>query len=107
NSPRKTTTWYMFEPFVISMVTWKRLSPEHQKAVAQVGKELEKFSLEEAIKDDTEVTDLFKSKGVIVHDMTPEEFKLWSAVAGKTAWKEYAEKVKGGKELLDLALAVK
>lgn len=107
NSPRKTTTWYMLEPFVISMVTWKKLSPEHQKIMMQVGKELEKFSLEEAIKDDTEVTDLFKAKGVIVHDMTPEEWKLWSDVAGKTAWKEYSEKVKGGKELLDMALAVK
>jgi TRAP-type C4-dicarboxylate transport system substrate-binding protein len=107
NSPRKTTTWYMFEPFVISMVTWKKLSPEHQKTLVQVGKDLEKFSLEEAIKDDTEVTDLFKTKGVVVHDMTPEEFNLWISVAKKTAWKEYSEKVKGGKELLEMALAVK
>jgi TRAP-type C4-dicarboxylate transport system substrate-binding protein len=106
-SPRKTTTWYMFEPFVISMITWKRLSPENQKIVARVGKELEKFSQEEAIKDDSEVTDLFKAKGVIVHDMTPAELKLWSAVASKTAWKDYSEKVKGGKELLEMALAVK
>jgi hypothetical protein len=39
--------------------------------------------------------------------MTPEEFNLWSAVANKTAWKEYSEKVKGGKELLEKALAAK
>lgn len=107
NSPRLTTTWYMLEPFVISMVTWKKLSPEQQKVIMQVGQELEKFALEEAIKDDTEVAELFKSKGVLVHDMTPEEWKLWSAVAARTAWKEFAEKVKGGKELLDKALAVK
>lgn len=107
SSPRKTTTWYMFEPFVISMITWKRLSPESQKILRQVGKELDKFCLEEAIKDDTEVTNLFKAKGVVVHDLTPEELKIWSAVASKTAWKEYSEKVKGGKELLEMALAVK
>jgi len=106
-SPRNTTTWYMLEPFVISMVTWKKLSPEHQKIMTQAGKELEKFALEEAIKDDTEVTDLFKAKGVIVHDMTLEELKIWTTVATKTAWKEFSEKVKGGKELLDMALAVK
>lgn len=107
NSPRKTTTWYMLEPFVISMVTWKKLSPEQQKVIKQVGQELEKFCLEEAIKDDTEVTELFKSKGVSVHDMTPEEWKLWREVAERTAWKEFIAKVKGGKELLDMALAVK
>jgi TRAP-type C4-dicarboxylate transport system substrate-binding protein len=107
NSPRLTATWYMFEPFVISMVTWKRLSPAHQKVVTQVGKELEKFSLDEAIRDDTEVTDLFKAKGVIVHDMTPEEQNLWRAIAEKTAWKYFSEKIKGGKDLLRMALTVK
>jgi len=107
NSPRKTTTWYMFEPLVISMATWKKLSPEQQKIIMGVGKELEKFALEEAIKDDTEVTDLFKSKGVQVYDMTPEDFKVWFEVSKKTAWKTFAEKVKGGKELIDMAQAVK
>lgn len=107
NSPRQTTTWYMLEPLVISMVTWKKLPPEQQKVIMQVGRDLEKFALEEAIKDDVEVTELFKSKGVSVHDMTPDEWKLWSAVAARTAWKEFAEKIKGGKELLEMALAVK
>jgi len=106
-SPRKTTTWYMLEPLVISMITWKKLTPDHQKIMAQVGKELEKFALEEAVNDDTQVTDLFKAKGVTVHDMTPEELKVWAAVSEKTAWKEFSEKVKGGKQLLDMALAVK
>ncbi|MBU0651321.1 MAG: TRAP transporter substrate-binding protein DctP [Proteobacteria bacterium] len=106
-SPRITTTWYMLEPLAMSMVTWKKLSPEQQKIVVEVGRELEKFALEEAIRDDTDVTDLFKSKGVIVHDMTPDELKVWAETAKNTAWKEYSEKVKGGKELLKMALDVK
>jgi len=106
-SPRSTTTWYMLEPLVISLITWKKLSPEQQKIVMEVGKELEKFNLEEAIKDDSEVTDLFKQKGVQVYDMRPEDFKAWLEVSQKTAWKRFAEKVKGGKELLDMAQAAK
>ncbi|MBA4422022.1 MAG: C4-dicarboxylate ABC transporter [Syntrophus sp. (in: bacteria)] len=106
-SPRVTTTWYMFEPLAMSMVTWKKLSPEQQKIVVEVGRELEKFTMEEAIKDDTEVTDLFKSKGVVVHDMTLDELKVWAEAAKNTAWKDYGEKVKGGKELLQKALDVK
>jgi TRAP-type C4-dicarboxylate transport system substrate-binding protein len=106
-SPRATTTWYMLEPLVVSGITWKKLSPELQKIVMAAGKELEKFNLEEAIKDDSEVTDLFKQKGVQVYDMTPEDFKAWLEVSKKTAWKRFAEKVKGGKELLDMASAAK
>ena len=107
NSPKITATWYMFEPLVMSMITFKKLSPEQQKIIMEVGKELEKFTLEEAIKDDTEVTDLFKSKGVKIHDMTPEDFKVWLDMSIKTAWKKFAETVKGGKELIDMAQAVK
>lgn len=106
-SPRKTTIWYMLEPLVISTATWKKLSAEHQKILAEVGKELEKFALEEAMKDDTEVAQLFQEKGVKVYDMTPEDFQVWLEVSKKTAWKEFAEKVKGGKEILEMALAVK
>jgi TRAP-type C4-dicarboxylate transport system substrate-binding protein len=107
NSPRQTAIWYMLEPLVISTATWKKLSPEHQKVMEVVGKELEKFALEEAIKDDTEVTNLFKQKGVKVYEMSPDDFKVWLEVSKQTAWREYAEKVKGGKELLEMALAVK
>jgi len=106
-SPRITTTWYMLEPLVMSMITLKKLSPGQQKIVLEVGKELEKFTLEEAIKDDTEVTDLFKSKGVQVHDMTPEEFNVWLEVSKRTAWKAFADRGKGNKDLLDMAQAVK
>jgi len=106
-SPRLTTIWYMLEPLVMSMVNFKKLSPEHQKALLEVGKELEKFTLEETIKDDTEVTDLFKQKGVQVYDMTTDDFKAWLEVSKTTAWKTFSEKVKGGKELIDMALAVK
>ncbi len=106
-SPRITTTWYMLEPLVISGVTWKKLSPEQQKILYETGKELEKFALEEAVSDDAGVADLFKAKGVVVHDMTLEEWKLWMEVAKRTAWKEFSEKVKGGKELLNMALAAK
>jgi TRAP-type C4-dicarboxylate transport system substrate-binding protein len=106
-SPRITTTWYMLEPLVMSMITLKKLSPEHQKIVMAVGKELEKFTLEEAIKDDTEVTNLFKSKGVQVYDMTPEDFKVWLEVSKRTAWKAFAERGKGSKDILDMAQAVK
>ncbi len=106
-SPRKHTFWFMLEPLVMSMKTWNRLSPEHQKIIAKVGKDLEKFTLEETIRDDARVADYYKEKGVIVHDMTAQELDAWTQVAKKSAWKVFSEKVKDGKKLLDLAIAVK
>jgi len=106
-SPRQTAIWYMLEPLVISTARFKKLSPEHQKILIEVGKEMEKFALEEAVKDDIAVTELFKKKGVRVYDMTVDDFKAWLEVSKKTAWRKFAEKVKGGKKLLTMAMAVK
>jgi TRAP-type C4-dicarboxylate transport system substrate-binding protein len=107
NAPSRTAIWYMLEPLVVSTATWKKLSAAHQKVIMEVGKELEGFALEEAIKDDSEVAKLFKEKGVQVYEMSGEDFKAWLEVSKQTAWKEFSEKVKGGKELLDMALVVK
>jgi TRAP-type C4-dicarboxylate transport system substrate-binding protein len=46
----------------------------------------------------------YTKAGVEIHYMNETEFNEWLAFAKKTAWKEYAETVEGGQELLDLAL---
>jgi arylsulfatase A-like enzyme len=46
----------------------------------------------------------YTKAGVKIHYMTKAEFDQWLAFAQKTAWKEYANSVEGGQELLDLAL---
>ena len=106
-STRHASIFHMFVPLLMSTVTFKKLSPEHQKVVMEVGKEMEKFAVEEGTKADEEATLLFEQKGVKVYDMTTDDYKAWLEVSEKSAWKDFAEKVKGGKELLDMALAVK
>jgi len=39
--------------------------------------------------------------------MNAKQYDAWLAIAKETSYKKFAEKVKGGKELLDKALAVK
>jgi TRAP-type C4-dicarboxylate transport system substrate-binding protein len=46
----------------------------------------------------------YTKAGVEIHYMNQQEFDQWLDFAKKTAWKEYAKKVEGGQELLDLAL---
>jgi TRAP-type C4-dicarboxylate transport system substrate-binding protein len=48
--------------------------------------------------------DTFTKAGAEIHYMNQAEFNQWLEFAKKTAWKEYAQTVDGGQELLDLAL---
>ncbi len=103
NTPEKYSIWYMAEPIVMSMQTWKSLSEKEKKAVVEVGLKLESRALEIANEANTIATKVFSKAGVKVHAMTKEEWKKWQVLAEKTSWKRFSEKVKGGQELLELA----
>ncbi len=103
NSPENYSVWYMAEPLVMSTKTWATLTPSQQKIIVTVGVELEKMARDDAVAANKEVSKVFKAKNVNVHLMTKNEWHIWEKVAKETAWKSFAEKVPGGKELLDMA----
>ncbi|QJC56849.1 hypothetical protein HC248_02160 [Polaromonas vacuolata] len=49
----------------------------------------------------------FKKNNVEVITLTNEQADAWRAVAQKTSYKLFADKVPGGKELIEKALSVK
>lgn len=104
---RKYTFWFMFEPLLISKSVYDSLKPEHQKAIMEVGAGLEKFGMEEARKDDDRVVEVYSKVGSKVVDMDQAAFSKWRKIAEETAFKDFAGKVKNGKQLLEMALAVK
>ena len=53
------------------------------------------------------MVDIFKKNKVEVVTLTDAEADAWRAVAQKTSYKAFAEKVPGGKELIEKALSVK
>lgn len=103
NTPDKYSIWYMAEPIVMSTKTWESLTPAQQKAVEEVGLSLEKKATEISVEANLSVSKVFQENGVKTHAMTLEEWKAWEAIAKDTAWKQFAETVPGGQELLDLA----
>lgn len=104
---RKNTFWYMFEPLLMSNSTFNSLTPAQQKTVMEVGASLEQFAIEESKKDDARLADVYEKAGAKAVDMDDAAFAKWRTLAEKTAWKDFAEKTKNGKQLLDMALAVK
>ncbi|MDM8542919.1 TRAP transporter substrate-binding protein DctP [Desulfococcaceae bacterium HSG9] len=105
NAPRDYSIWYMAENLVISQKTWERLSPEQQKIFNEVAEEMHKNWVVQNFKSLVDkLIEAYTKAGVEIHYMTKAEFDQWLAFAQKTAWKEYADKVEGGQEFLDLAL---
>lgn len=104
---RDQSFWFMFEPLLMSKKTFDGLTPEQQKIVMEVGASLEKFGMDAARADDQRVAKVFTEHGDKVADMDKAAFEKWRAVARDSAWKDFAEKVKNGAALLDMAAAVK
>lgn len=104
---RDHTFWFMFEPLLMSKKTFDALTPEQQKLVMEVGASLEKFGMEAAKADDQKVAEVFAKAGAKVVDMDAAAFAKWRKIAESSAWQDFAEKVKNGKALLDMALAVR
>lgn len=105
NVPRDYAIWFMAEPLIVSLKTWKSLKPEQQKVLEEVSQDMEKNWVIPNFSKDTEnlITEFTKA-GVKLHYMTKEEFDKWLEFARKTAWKNYEETVPKGKEFLDLAI---
>lgn len=104
---RGKTFWFMFEPLLISMEAWNRLTPEQQKVVTEVGASLEQFAMEGAKRDDARLADVYAASGDKVVDMDDAAFAEWVAIAKETAYKHFAESVKNGQTLMDMAQSVK
>jgi TRAP-type C4-dicarboxylate transport system substrate-binding protein len=104
---RNKAIWFMLEPLVISKDAWNKLTPEQQKIMTEVGASLEQFAKESAQADDKEMANVFQKAGAKVVDMDEAAFLKWQTIAKDTAYKNFAESVKNGQQLLDMAMAVK
>jgi TRAP-type C4-dicarboxylate transport system substrate-binding protein len=105
NAPREYSIWFMTENLCMSMQTWKRLTPEQQKAFMEVADWMQENWIVQNFKTLVdELIEEFTKAGVEIHYMNETEFNQWLEFAKKTAWKDFAQTVEGGQELLDLAL---
>lgn len=104
NAPRDYSIWYMAENLVISEKTWQRLTPEQQQIFMEVAEWMHVNWIYPNFKTLVDkLIDAYTRAGVDIHYMTEAEFNAWMEFAKETAWKNFAETVDGGQELLDLA----
>lgn len=101
------TFWHMLVPLMMSKITYDKLTPEQQKIVMEVGHSLQQYALDSCKADDSKVAEVYTKAGDKVLTMDEQQFLEWKKLAQQSAWKDFAEKVKDGQKLLDMAEAVK
>jgi len=105
-APSANALWFMYEPILMSKKSWDGLNPDQQAALKAAGKAAEDYFAGEAKKIDDKLIDVYKQAGVEVTELTTDEHAAWIAVAKDSSYKNFAEKVPGGAELIEKALAV-
>ncbi len=106
-APGKNALWFMYEPILMSKKSFDKLNKKQQEAILAAGKKAEKYAFEQGKEADKRLVEAYKKHGVKVVTMNKKEFDEWKKVADKTSYKNFADRVKGGRELLDMALSVK
>lgn len=106
-APGDNALWFMYEPVLISKKAWNSLNEAQQKALMAASQKAEDFFERESKKLDDKMVETFKANKVEVITLTDAEAEAWRGVAQKTSYKQFADKVPGGKELIEKALSVK
>ncbi len=106
-APGDYALWFMYEPVLMSKKSWNKLNKAQQDALMAAGKKAEDFFFGAAKGLDDKLVEVYKKAGVKVVTMTAGQAAAWRAIADRTSYKNFAEKVPGGKELIQKALAVK
>jgi len=103
---RAGSIWFMCEPLLMSKDIFESLSPAQQKAIVEVGGEMEWFAAVEAKKDDQSVAKVYAAKGATVVDFSADDLAKWRAIAEESAWKDFASKSPEAAALLESARSV-
>ncbi|MCB1750226.1 MAG: TRAP transporter substrate-binding protein DctP [Gammaproteobacteria bacterium] len=105
-APGDHALWFMYEPILMSKRSWEKLNKAQQDALMAAGRKAEDYMTAEAKGLDSKMVDVFRKAGVEVVTMSAEQAQAWKDIAQDTSYKLFSEKVPGGKELIEKALAV-
>ncbi|HEY4372758.1 MAG TPA: TRAP transporter substrate-binding protein DctP [Burkholderiales bacterium] len=98
--------WYMLEPLIMSKQVYDSLTPAQQKAITDVGRELESFATQNAKLDDVAVGAVYKKANAKVVEMNDATVNRWRKIAETAAWTDFAKRNADCERFLKLAKAV-
>jgi TRAP-type C4-dicarboxylate transport system substrate-binding protein len=105
--PGKFGLWFMYEPILMSKMSFDKLNSKQQDALMKAGKVAEKYMTAQVENLDKKFEDAYKEAGVKLVYMDAKDHAAWVEIAKQSSHKAFAEKVPGGDKLMEMALAVK
>jgi TRAP-type C4-dicarboxylate transport system substrate-binding protein len=104
-APGENALWFMYQPVLMSKMSFDRLNTRQQQALLDAGKKAESYFAKASRGLDEEMVDIFKLHKIQV--VTPAEYDAWIRLAQQSSYAEFAKDVPDGRKLIDDALAVK
>ena len=104
--PGDYALWFMYEPILMSRMSWDKLDDKQKAAFEAAGQKAEDFFFDAARSLDEKLVEAYEKAGVEVVSMNKAQHAAWLEIAKQSSYKIFAEKVPGGKALIDKALAV-
>ncbi|MET0091438.1 MAG: TRAP transporter substrate-binding protein DctP [Candidatus Thiodiazotropha sp.] len=105
-APGENALWFMYEPILMSKESFNKLTSAQQLELMKAAGKAEQYASDAAKGADQLLVDTFEKAGVKVVEMTAEQAAMWREIANGSSYKDFAESVQGGQELLDQALSV-
>ncbi len=105
-SGRGKSFWYMLEPLLMSKDIFNSLTPAQQKAITDVGLELETFATASAREDDDAVAAVYRKVNAKVVDMDQAVVDRWRKIAEEAAWTDFSKRSAECERFLKMAKAV-
>jgi len=105
--PGKFGLWFMYEPILVSKMSFEALNDKQKEALLAAGKKAETYMLGQVEALDKKMEDTYKEKGIKLAYMSEKDYNDWVEIAKNTSFKEFSDKVPAGASLIEKALAVK
>lgn len=105
-APGDNALWFMYEPVIMSKKVFDGLTSEQQEAIINAARKAEEYFDQVSREGEQKMIDIFSDSGVEITSLSDDDYAAWMEVAQNSSYKNFAEKVPGGKELLEKALAV-
>jgi TRAP-type C4-dicarboxylate transport system substrate-binding protein len=106
-APGENALWMMYEPILMSKASLEKLNDAQREALRAASAKAEAYFNANAKSFDDEMVSKYKEAGVEVVEMSAEDYDAWLAIAKQSSYKNFADNVAGGAELIEMALAVK